>query len=194
LEKRNVTFEINAADTEGDIPSWHDYSTVDVVLAVRPKFDDGHLRPEKPASKLINAWHAGTPAILGPEYAYRELRTSPHDYLEVDSLEEAMSAIDQLLEDRSLYAQMVQRCKKRACEFTFERITERWAEVLFECIPRVVAQPSVRWTRPVPSPLRQVMNWGATLHHATNFVNNWGPYGDTFVKAVCVLKSHYSSW
>ena len=36
---------------------WDDYSEIDAVVAIRP--DRDHLRYCKPASKLINAWHAG---------------------------------------------------------------------------------------------------------------------------------------
>lgn len=68
---------------------WHDYQHVDAVLAIRdcPPV----VLATKPASKLINAWKAGVPALLGPEPAYRELRTSPLDFLEAASAEPCWS-------------------------------------------------------------------------------------------------------
>lgn len=68
LRQRGVRF-VNRFQGE-----WHDYQHVDAVLAIRdcPPV----VLATKPASKLINAWKAGVPALLGPEPAYRELRTS----------------------------------------------------------------------------------------------------------------------
>src|SRR5687767_7710026 len=65
---------------------WHDYRDVDVVVAVR-RFGYRDY-PHKPPSKLYNFWHAGVPAILGAESAFRANRRSDVDYLEVQSLEE----------------------------------------------------------------------------------------------------------
>lgn len=158
LEERGLRFHIASAETEGDIPSWHDYRTADLNLAVRPPFDDGGLYYQKPASKLVNAWHAGVPSILGPEYAYRELRSSPLDYIEVTSVDEAIQAIDRLRETPMLYRRMVEHGRQRAAEFTPERITERWAEILFERLPQIASSPSFQWTRQVPLPARRVLN------------------------------------
>ncbi|HIW78417.1 MAG TPA: hypothetical protein H9874_04635, partial [Candidatus Bilophila faecipullorum] len=74
LRERGVTF-VNRFQG-----CWHDYQGIDAVLAVRdcPPVVLG----TKPASKLINAWTAGVPALLGLEPAYEELRRSPLDFLE----------------------------------------------------------------------------------------------------------------
>ena len=58
-----------------------DYRTLDAVIAVRPF--EPHLYFAKPASKLINAWRAGVPALVGPEFASREIRRTDDDFLEV---------------------------------------------------------------------------------------------------------------
>lgn len=55
-----------------DQVAWNDYRRTDLIVAVRPGWTDAALT--KPPSKLVNAWTAGVPAVLGPEYAYRELR------------------------------------------------------------------------------------------------------------------------
>lgn len=159
LTRRGLSFHIASAETEGPTPPWHDYSTADVNLAVRPSYEDGGLRCEKPASKLVNAWHAGVPSVLGPEYAFRELRTSPLDYLEVTSLDEAMSAIDTLRNRPELYSRMVDQGRRRAQEFTPERITERWAQLLFETVPEVARRPTKRGARTLPGPLRTGANF-----------------------------------
>lgn len=79
LRQRGVRFANRFQGT------WHDYENVDAVLAIRdcPPV----VMATKPASKLINAWKARVPAMLGPEPAYRELRRSPLDFLETDSAE-----------------------------------------------------------------------------------------------------------
>lgn len=159
LERRGLTFDIAAANAEEDIPRWHDYSAADLTLAVRPAFDDGGLRCEKPASKLVNAWHAGVPALLGPEYAYRELRESPLDYIEIDSVPEATEQVDRLRAHPDLYRRMVEHGRDRAQAFTPGRIAERWAEVLFEEVPRLKERFSVRVSRPLPLGLRRTFNW-----------------------------------
>lgn len=158
LDKRGLTFEIASAATESAIPSWHDYSYADLNLAVRPDFNDGGMRCEKPASKLVNAWLAGVPSILGPEYAYRELRKNPLDYIEVQSLQESMAQIDRLLENKALYQQIIEQCNRRAEEFTKERIARRWAEVLLERVPEIYAKSSFQWSRRVPLKMRQAFN------------------------------------
>lgn len=135
LDAHDLTLHCDA-NTGGDAATpiaWHDYRTTDLILAVRPDFPA--LHPSKPATKLYNAWHAGVPAILGPEYAYRELRESPLDYIEVDSIEETKEAIVRLTSDPELYRAMVENGRRRAADFTFDRITEQWAELLFSTLP-----------------------------------------------------------
>ena len=68
----------------------------------------------KPASKLVNAWAAGVPAMLGPEPAYRELRSSPLDFLETPAAEAVLDAIDRLRGEPGLYAAMAENGLRRA--------------------------------------------------------------------------------
>lgn len=158
LAKRNLRFHIATARTEGDVPNWHDYGHADLNLAVRPSFDDGGMRCEKPASKLVNAWHAGVPSLLGREYAFRELRRSELDYIEVTTVDEALSAIDRLIADPELYQRMIQRAHDRAQAFTPARIAERWSEVLFDAIPDLAHRSTFRWSRKLPLRARQLVN------------------------------------
>lgn len=113
--------------------SWNDYSAIDVVVALRK--DISHLYAKKPASKLINAWLAGVPAILGPEHAYRELRYSDLDYIEVTSAAEAALALARLKADPALYRAMVDNALRRADEVRTEACAASWAALLFETVP-----------------------------------------------------------
>ncbi len=60
---------------------WHDFSEVDVVVAIRD-FVGNHRYGNKPPTKLFNAWRAGVPAILGRESAYHQQWRRSLDYLE----------------------------------------------------------------------------------------------------------------
>ena len=111
-----------------DQPSqWHDYSDIDAVIAIR---SFSSLHNHKPASKLVNAWIAGVPAVLGPESAYRALRRSDLDYIEVSSVEETQKALMVLRENLELRRKMVKNGRMRAIEYSLESVTYLWANLL----------------------------------------------------------------
>lgn len=108
---------------------WHDYSTTDVILAIRSMGVENDWRG-KPASKLYSAWHSGVPAILGCEPAFRAERNSDLDYLEATSLEEVISALSRLKDDRQLRDRMVEHGWMRAKETQPQMMVERWQDFL----------------------------------------------------------------
>ena len=138
LESLGVRLLIGGRTDDGPI-DWHDYSNADLVLAVRDVTEQDAL--VKPPSKLINAWLAGVPALLGPEPAFRHLRQSPLDYIEVRTPQEALDAIRRLQQDPSLYQQIIANGLQRAEAFTEERIAQQWREIL----AGPVAQRYSRW-------------------------------------------------
>lgn len=140
---------------------WNDYSNVDLLLAVRPGLSDPNGR--KPALKLVNAWFAGVPALLGPEYAYRELRRSNLDYVEVDSREAAERAILALMEDPERYAAMIENGYARAQAFSVTAITKQWEQLLCEQIPSSPPSRLAVHTRPLLWPLRRVGRRGRRM-------------------------------
>jgi hypothetical protein len=158
LARRGLTWRADSVAfaglaTDETALDWNDYSEVDLVVAVRPP--RRRLWTSKPATKLVNAWRAGVPAVLGPEWAYRELRQGPLDYLEAASAEEALAAIDLLRESPDLYRDMALRGLERAEEVTVEKVTARWAEVLFELVPeRLAADRGLARLRRWPLPVR----------------------------------------
>ncbi|MEP6485976.1 hypothetical protein NDI43_02155 [Microcoleus vaginatus GB2-A3] len=127
LEKLGVTLRING-QLENQPVRWHDYSTDDLVLAVRDVTEKDAL--VKPASKLVNAWIAGVPALLGPEPAFREQRKSELDYIEVTTPQAVFEAVQLLKSHPELYQQMVASGNKRAEDFTEEKMIQRWYEFL----------------------------------------------------------------
>ncbi len=114
---------------------WHDYTQVDVVIAVR-NFHDKSGYSWKPATKLYNAWLAGVPAILGVESAFQAERKSELDYIEVRSASEAIAALKKLKENPDLRQAMVENGKIRAEEIKPENLTKLWRDFIINiCIP-----------------------------------------------------------
>lgn len=159
LRARALTFRCHGGN--GTSLAWHDYRDVDVMLAIRPS-GATEVR-NKPAWKLFNAWLAGTPAILGPESGYRELRAGPLDYLEAAGPDEAMAAIDRLLADPGLYAAMVENGLVRGRAYTSAATVRAWC-----ALDSDVLQPA--WQalrqRPVGMATRRLRDFAARLRRA----------------------------
>lgn len=124
LASRSLMFRFDERD-------WRDYSDTDVCIGLRYEPEIGLAT--KPYAKLVNAWLAGVPALLGPEPAYRALRLSELDYLEVSSASEVLAALDRLKKDPALYAAMVENGRQRSREFNREAVAGRWRDFLAEC-------------------------------------------------------------
>jgi hypothetical protein len=104
---------------------WHDHSNIDVVLAIRSLGCENYWRG-KPASKLYNAWHAGIPAILGFETAFRSEKKSDLDYLEATSIAEVISALKLLLDNLELRQAMVKNGLIRAKQTEPQEMINKW--------------------------------------------------------------------
>lgn len=128
LQNRGVELIIEDKREKGF--NWHDYSKADLVLAIRD-----HYAIAKPASKLVNSWLAGVPAILGTEPAYLEQRKSELDYIEANTPEEVLAAVDKLKSDASLYMRMRENAKLRGKEFEDDKIIDIWLELLYCEVP-----------------------------------------------------------
>lgn len=121
--------EFNQHEANGtQFQFWADYSKSDVLIAVRnlTEYDFGL----KPALKLVNAWRARVPAILGPEPAYQNIKKSDLDYIEVTTAEETIAALKKLKSDPGLYQAMVENGIERAKSFTTDCVALEWYEFL----------------------------------------------------------------
>ena len=103
---------------------WNDYRDVDVVLAHRD--ETPAMLENKPASKLVNAWLAGVPAIVAPEPAFMALHGSELDFIATRDAEQTRAAFVSLARDPARYAAMVANGLARGREFTVEALRERW--------------------------------------------------------------------
>lgn len=151
LIESGVTLRIDDyADQTGEpAHAMHDFHAVDAVLAVRNITESDAVA--KPANKLVNAWRAGVPAILGPEPAYQELRRSELDYIEVKSGAEALTALARLAADPALYAAMIENGHTRAEAYTEEQVYGLWPDVF----NGPVQEEFERWSR-LPYPAKAV--------------------------------------
>jgi hypothetical protein len=107
-----------------DKNKWNDYRNIDVVVAARSFGKQTYKN--KPASKLINCWLAGVPALLTPESAFLAERKTELDFVIIDSLESAINAVKKLKTDPDLYAARIKNGLERSQEFTTEKILENW--------------------------------------------------------------------
>jgi hypothetical protein len=106
---------------------WHDFSEIDVVVAIRD-FVGKHRYANKPPTKLFNAWHAGVPAILGRESAYEAERKGPLDYLEARTVPDLVAALRRMRDEPELRRGMIANGFERAKESDPKAITARWRE------------------------------------------------------------------
>lgn len=128
LRDLGMDFEPHYRDFKTGEHSWHDYGNADVVLAFRN--DTMYKTSFKPASKLINAWLAGVPALLGPEPAFEELRKSDLDFMTVRNPDDALRELRHLKESPDLYRAMVENGLRRSKDYTEDRVLDSWIEIL----------------------------------------------------------------
>lgn len=128
LQALGVNLVISSNNDESKFADWRDYSNADIAIAVRDitTFDVAL----KPALKLVNAWFAGCPAILGPEPAYQALKQSELDYIEVREPGEVIAALKRLQENPQLYSAMVENGFRRSAVFTPNCVAQQWYELL----------------------------------------------------------------
>ncbi|RMD81179.1 MAG: glycosyltransferase family 1 protein, partial [Candidatus Dadabacteria bacterium] len=129
-EMRSLGVTLLVRGKNGERVQWNDYSDIDLIVAVR-NLPRKYLQL-KPPNKLINAWLAGVPAMLGPEPAYRAIRRSDLDYIEVRHPADVRRAIQTLRRDPKLYDRIVQNGRNRAREYDDDAVANRWLEVLSE--------------------------------------------------------------
>ena len=115
-------------NARGNSLAMHDYRDVDAVLAVRDLTELDYLT--KPPNKVFNCWHAGVPAIVGPEPAYAEIRRSPFDFVVVRTPADALGAIRALKADSNLYRRIIENGTQRSPEYSVSAILSRWLRVL----------------------------------------------------------------
>jgi hypothetical protein len=115
--------------------TWHDYRDVDILLAHRD--ETPAMLANKPASKLVNAWLAGVPAVVAPEPAFETLRRSDLDFIATTDAAATVAAIHALALSPERHRAMVDNGRARAVEFSVDAIRARWLHLLVdEAVPQ----------------------------------------------------------
>jgi len=120
-----------------DASQWHDFSDVDVALAIRDFSHSQHLH--KPATKLYNAWLAGVPVIAGSDSAFAAEGLDGKDFLRAHSSSECIKLVKKLQGDRAFRQNLVASGKKRTAPFSREAVTENWRLFCEEKLPATAA-------------------------------------------------------
>ncbi len=107
---------------------WRDYSNTDITLAVRRNRKSRWKH--KPITKLVNAWIAKTPVIVGDEVGFDLVKKSNLDFIKATNKEEVIKAIKKLKNNPTLFEDMVANGIERAKEYSFENISYQWMDVL----------------------------------------------------------------
>ncbi|BET24769.1 hypothetical protein EV673_3170 [Limnobacter thiooxidans] len=107
---------------------WHDASDIDIYLAYRNRASRHSIN--KPPSKLINAWLSEVPLIAGMDIAYRDLGIHGADYLACDGVDQLISSVDRLLNDKEFYERIVRNGVLRSSAYSDTVITEEWIRVV----------------------------------------------------------------
>jgi hypothetical protein len=141
---------------------WEDFEQADALLGIRDL--RGNVYLHKPPTKLINAWQARVPAILGAELSYTETGRDGEDCFIVSSPESFKQTLLRLRDNPALRHAAVRRGVIRlAREFSDEAITRQWITVLEELKRR-----AHHWRRSVPLRMAsQAFDFGAELWQST---------------------------
>jgi hypothetical protein len=111
--------------------AWHDFSEVDCVMAVR-NFGRDTTHLNKPSLKLLNAWLAEAPAILGHEAAYRSEGQPGSGYLEATTPTELLGAIRLLRDDPARRRALVDHGRMAVRNFAVDQTVQRWRRLLLQ--------------------------------------------------------------
>ena len=113
---------------------WHDYSDVDVVIAIRDFSRARHL--SKPATKLYNAWLANAPLIGGSDSAFQAEGNPGTDFLIATSPKELLQQIRELKDNPSKWQAIAGAGIVRSATRSRNAIRAIWQHLCETEIPR----------------------------------------------------------
>lgn len=108
--------------------NWNDYSTTDLVIAIRGF--DKCTHNQKPPTKLFNAWAAGVPFIGGADSAYEQVGVDGINYLKATTEMELFKCIDLLIESPELRQKLIENGRLAFENYNNKKITSCWNGLL----------------------------------------------------------------
>ena len=141
IKENNFEFEIP------HFSQWNDYSKIDVVLGIR-SFKSGETYPNKPSSKLINAWRAGVVFIGGEDSAYAHERETTYDFIVVKSYGELKSELVRLKSSPEEFQKYRTQAVACAGRFPDSFFVDQWVNLVNDMIiPLYAVSPKMGFVR-----------------------------------------------
>ena len=128
--------------------TWHDYSDVDLCLAVRDL--PWHWIKTKPSTKLVHAWLTGAVGLLGPEPSYQHWGKDGENYFEVRTPEDVLAVVKRLKDNPLLYSEAQQRGHDMGKAHNEEAVCRQWEHLLWGPI----AEQFKKWQSASPATWR----------------------------------------
>ncbi|WP_257295479.1 hypothetical protein [Endozoicomonas sp. YOMI1] len=125
LKKRGIEFIIKGKSN--DSVEWHDYSNVDIVIAVRDV--PVELLKIKPVNKATNAWLAGALCITGDEPAITAAFNSNKAVLHATTVNGVLAIIDRLREHPELFSELATEGQKLAQDYSEPSVLSYWVRM-----------------------------------------------------------------
>ncbi len=125
LDKRNINFIIKGKNASS--VDWHDYSEVDLVLAIR-EIPEEFVRL-KPVNKVTNSWLAGTLCITGNEPAAKAAFPGAQMILEANDIDEVLAVIDKLNSNPNQYREYIKKAKELAKNYDESHVLSQWVKI-----------------------------------------------------------------
>jgi hypothetical protein len=130
-------------------PAWPDFSEIDLTLCMRQTGGppDDELHSQKPPTKLINAWVAGTIPLVGAEQGYLDLAQDGVDSIAVRTPADIIAAVSTLRRSPELVARLEEGVALRGQEYGLERILDLWEELLLMQPRYSPGRVSLEWVK-----------------------------------------------
>ncbi len=129
--------------------AWPDFSTIDLALCMRRQDDEQEDErwPQKPPTKLINAWVAGSIPLIAPEQGYLDLARVGEDAIVVETPADVVQAVSMLRRSPELVARLEEAVKARGSEYAVDIVLDQWEELLQAEILSSPYRLGVVWTK-----------------------------------------------
>ena len=130
---------------------WHDFSDVDIAIAIRDFSRARHL--SKPTTKLYNAWLAGVPLIGGSDSAFSAEGKPGTDFLIAGSPDELLRQIRELKESPAAWQTIVDSGRLKSAARSQVAVQKIWQDLCDSEIPSRFKA----WEK--KTPLQQAVFW-----------------------------------
>ena len=115
--------------------NWHDFESIDVSFILRDRNfekinENNEVCTEKPPTRLINAWSAGTIPIVDRTPSYAELISNGQDGFIVDNIADVIKVVNQLNSNIEILEEVRKAIRAKQQTLNQEVIVSQWEEHL----------------------------------------------------------------